>query len=512
MAHAFEQSASLASRPPVLDRFRVLGRVGLGGMSEVLLALEEVQGEPLRSVALKLVRTTPQADLAAGPAARLFEREARTLIAVGHHPNLCHGYERLKLGERSLLAMEWIDGLSLRALTRLLGERGERLAPGEAAALIAQAAAGLHHAHTARRADGTPLALVHLDVNPSNLMVRYDGVLKVIDFGVARAACEAPLEVDRLLVGKFGYMAPEQLRGEPLDRRCDVFALGVCLFELLAGRKLYRSDNLPELCAAVCDEALPSLAELAPHVPAALTAITERALHKEPGARFQSAGELQAALETFLVVAHLPMGARPIARVLERVVPDHARAPRLRPSSTLDELGQALGQPVLAPAHAVHAGGDGPTDEYTVTVAMRAMPAQRRSPHANPPPLVRPTRLRHRVAGRFGLLLAAAAAALALATQGPALHDAELGSHARQDAHGAALADAPHEPLAPRTAAPHGAPSATLDTLRTSFSGADAVEAPDLARLRRAAPVSSAVPSAPRLRRPSHGFVQEPGF
>jgi eukaryotic-like serine/threonine-protein kinase len=508
MVPALDPPVSLAPRPPLLGRFRVLGRVGLGGMSEVLLALEEVQGEPLRSVALKVMRTTAHADLAADLAARLFEREARTLLAVGHHPNLCHGYERLQLGERCLLAMEWIDGLSLRALTRLLDERGERLSAGEAAALIAQAAAGLHHAHGARRADGTALALVHLDVNPSNLMVRYDGVLKVIDFGVARAACEAPLEVDRLLVGKFGYMAPEQLRGQRLDCRCDVFALGVCLFELLAGRRLYRSDSLPELCAAVCDEALPSLAELAPHAPAALAAITERALHKEPSGRFQSAGELQAALETFLAAAHLPMGARPIARVLDRVVPDHARAPRLRPSTTLDQREHSADELVPAPTLVLDPHDCTLIEEYTATVAMRVMPAQRRSPHASPPPLARPARPRRRTARGVGLLLAAAAAALALATRGPALHDAELGSDAQPGAQVAALAEVPGEQLAQRAAAPSAAPSATLDALRDSFTGPDAVAAPVVARPRRAAPD----PSAPRARRPSHGFVHDPGF
>jgi eukaryotic-like serine/threonine-protein kinase len=510
MVPAFEPSASPASQPRLLDRFRVLGRVGLGGMSEVLLALEEVQGEPLRSVALKLMRSTPQADLAAGPAARLFEREARTLLAVGHHPNLCHGYERLQVGERWLLAMEWIDGLSLRELTRLLHERGERLAPGEAAALVAQAAAGLHHAHGARRADGTALALVHLDVNPSNLMLRYDGVLKVIDFGVARAACEVPNEVDRLLVGKFGYMAPEQLRGEPLDLRCDVFALGVCLFELLAGRRLYRADTLQDLCSAVCDEPLPSLAALAPHAPVELTAIAERALHKEAGARFQSAGELQAALESFLAAAHLPMGARPLARVLERVVPAGARAPRLRPSATLGPLLQPKGEPVPAPALDAHDGAPG----CTVTVAMPGMPAQRRSPHASlpppshPPPLP-PARPRRRTAAGVGLLLAAAAAVLALATQGPALQGGELRSDAQQHAQAAAGTGAPPAPRAPGAAAPHVASSTMLDALQGSLAGPDAPPSPAaLARPRRAA----SEPPAPRGRRPSHGFVHDPGF
>ncbi len=319
-------------------RFLVLGRVGMGGMSEVFLASENVSGKPARHVAIKAVRSRRLGGMSDAQAAALFSREGRTLLSLGQHPNLCQGYEVAQVGDREIIVMEWIDGISVHALVRALEVRGERPSPGEVAAMMAQVAAGLEHAHRARRIDGTAVGLVHRDVNPTNLMVRYDGVLKVIDFGVARTGGERFPVHETAVVGKCGYMAPEQLRGHRLDARTDVFALGVCMFELLTGARLYRRDSWKEVCQAILNDPVPSALSVDASIPAGLEAVVRRALQKDPAQRFQSAGAFQAALEAHMLEARLPMGARPVAELVDRVISSSARAVRLQPSPTLELL------------------------------------------------------------------------------------------------------------------------------------------------------------------------------
>src|SRR5690606_7420670 len=176
-------------------------------------------------------------------------------------------------------------------------------------ALIAQA---LDHAHAAKDEDGRPLGIVHRDVTPDNLMISYDGSVKLLDFGIAKADARAHKTQAGVVKGKFAYMAPEQCRAKELDHRVDVFALGVCLYEALTGRPLYRRETEFETMEAIVRGPVPKLADRMSDPPAELEAIVARCLAKDPNERFASAGELEEALERFLASRNEVVSARRI--------------------------------------------------------------------------------------------------------------------------------------------------------------------------------------------------------
>jgi eukaryotic-like serine/threonine-protein kinase len=496
MRDVYESLPRLASKPLLLGRYQLHGRAGLGGMSEVFLATEHVRGQPTRHVAIKALRSSVPGGLTVGAAAVMFAREGHTLLSLGHHPNVCQGYELCAVGGHDLIVMEWIDGLSLRALVTALEARNERLSYGEAAGLVAQAAAGLEHAHRARRADGVALELVHLDVSPTNLMLRFDGLLKLIDFGVARTACDQQCPTDGKVVGKFGYMAPEQLRGDTVDSRTDVFALGVCLFELLTGRRLYQRGDLREICEAVWREPVPSARAVDPALPPELDDIVQRALQKVPAQRFPSADAMLAALEAYMVQAGAPTGARPIAQLLERVVPLKARAWRLTPSPTIDVLfDQDARQYTFLRSRNDREDDD--TSVVTVSLRDTSPPSSVTAPAASGAREPAPPR------GSGGMRHAFFAFALVLAGVGVLQWGPAQRAPAVKSA--PATAAAPREPSLPmlRARIPATAPPAPIAPPQETGD----YDVPAEARL----PVPSAAASV-EGRRSSHGFVLNPGF
>ncbi len=323
---------SLPSLPPPvaqLGRYAVLGRLAMGGMAEIYLAREGIESGGQRHAAIKVLRRNKAEAADEGYFEELFLREGRTASQLVH-PNICHVYEFGKSGGHFYIAMEWIDGVSLFQLSSKLAESGRTLPATIAVNIAAQVAGALDYAHHARDARRKPLAVVHRDVNPYNIMLRHDGGVKLLDFGVAQVA--DPQEDSRTdtVKGKLGYMAPEQAMQEPLDGRADVFALGVCLHEMLTGKRLYRRDSMRQTMAAVLREPAPALRTQVADIPERLEAIVQRALAKKASERFQSAGELQAALEAYLADSGEIVSSRRIAQLMESVYPEaQTRAPAL---------------------------------------------------------------------------------------------------------------------------------------------------------------------------------------
>lgn len=229
----------------------------------------------------------------------MFLAEAR-LAAGLTHPHIVQIFE---LGESEgsfFIVMEFVDGETLSTLTREARKHGYGLSDAIACRLIAWAAEGLHHAHTRVDEHGQLQCIVHRDVSPQNLLVTMDGSIKVVDFGIAKVASQATSSGK--LKGKLAYMAPEQARAEPVDARSDVFALGVCLFELLARGRLFPAmEELELLKKLVAIETFPRVSERRPDVAPELDAIVAKAMAARPEHRFQSARELQLALEDWLV-------------------------------------------------------------------------------------------------------------------------------------------------------------------------------------------------------------------
>jgi len=276
-------------------RYRLLGLLGQGGMGRLYIAERRgVQGF-VKIVALK--RILPH--LADSARLRdMFLNEAR-IAARLEHPNIVATYELGEVEGKYFISMEYLPGEDLSAvISRCQG--GPAIPIEIAAALAQQAAQGLHYAHDARDGQGHLIGLVHRDVNPRNIFVTYHGVVKLLDFGMVRDPA-GPKSVPGVFKGKFGYCAPEQLEGGRIDRRTDVFCLGIVLWECLTGTRLFDGATDVETLDAVraCRVERPSA--LRAEVPRALEEIAMRALAREPGQRQQSAHELSEELDRFLL-------------------------------------------------------------------------------------------------------------------------------------------------------------------------------------------------------------------
>lgn len=297
-------------------RYELLGRLAVGGMAEIYLARETsaVQGAGSRHLVIKRVL----AQVADDETFRtMFFDEARLAMCL-NHPGIVHLYE---FGEEQgawFLAMEWIDGIAVGKLIRKARELGGVPAP-IAVKICAQVADALHYAHNLKDEAGEPLGIIHRDVSPQNVMVSFEGAVKLLDFGIAKASFQHTRTQDGQVKGKFAYMSPQQCLGEPMDGRADVFALGVVLYESLTGRPLYHRKTQYETMRAVIEEPVPSIRVHRPDLPESLDALVQRALHKRQEDRFESAGAMQVALEYWLATQQEVVPAPRIASYLESI-------------------------------------------------------------------------------------------------------------------------------------------------------------------------------------------------
>jgi serine/threonine-protein kinase len=229
---------------------------------------------------------------------RMFLDEAR-LAARLSHPNIVNTFEVGEYQGKLFITMEYLEGQSLHALHGWLAGRSERLSEPLAAYIAVQALKGLHYAHELVDYDGTPLGVVHRDVTPHNLMITYGGEVKVLDFGIAKAAMNATHTETGVLKGKVRYMSPEQAAERRLDRRADVFSFGIVLWEMLAQKHLFNGDSI-SILTRVGSEDAPSIRSARPDVSPELEAIVARALRRKPDERYQTAEAMRVDLERFL--------------------------------------------------------------------------------------------------------------------------------------------------------------------------------------------------------------------
>ncbi len=281
-----------------LGPYDLLAPIGEGGMARVWAA--RVRGKK-DVVALKMLLP----ELAENVEFRkMFFDEARIASRV-RHPNVCSTFE---MGEQEgvlYLAMEWLDGPSLMRVLRPGREdvtECERipLRPRVAARIVADSCAGLHAAHELVDDDGRLLAVVHRDVSPHNLLITCAGEVKITDFGVAKALGKSHMTIAGQLKGKLAYMAPEQLVGGGVDRRCDVFALGCVLYEITTGQRPFQGEHDPQVMASIMMGRYEPPGVIVPSYPHELAIIVMRALANEPDNRYASADHMREALETYL--------------------------------------------------------------------------------------------------------------------------------------------------------------------------------------------------------------------
>ncbi len=309
-------------------KYTLIRKIGTGGMAEVFLARHPVAQGLNKTLVIKKIHTAYARSPQFGA---MFRDEA--MIALGlNHPNIIQVFDYGQVGDTFFLAMEYVEGLDLLRLLQEAAKARVRLPYGLSAYIVQQLAKGLDYAH--RKADdrGAPLAIVHRDISPQNILLSWDGGVKIVDFGIARA--RDVHEEQGVIKGKFSYMSPEQARGEPVDSRSDVFAAGIVLYELVCARPLFHGKG-KEALDMVKSGAIPRPRDFAPELPASLEGVILKALAFHRDDRFQTARDLQHELGKF----QLEWGSRAgalidsgsLAQQLAQLVPTEQRVVAPRP-------------------------------------------------------------------------------------------------------------------------------------------------------------------------------------
>jgi serine/threonine protein kinase len=308
-----------------IGRYRVVRHLATGGMADVFLARADgLQGFQKLVVIKRLLPTLE----GTASFANMFLDEAR-LAASLQHANIVQVFDVGIADGRHFMAMEYLHGRDLGSLMGAV--RDEKGVPLELACyIIASASAGLHHAHERLGPDGAPLNIVHRDLSPRNVFIGFDGHVKVVDFGIAKAEGRLTKTRTGALKGTPGYMSPEQAFSRPLDRRSDVFSLSILLWELAANRRLFRRSDDYQSLRALLEETPPPPSQFSARCPPDLDAIVARGLARDVSERFASAEELQLAIERLAQEHGLALAPRGLARLMRDLFPEDADLSRLQ--------------------------------------------------------------------------------------------------------------------------------------------------------------------------------------
>jgi len=291
--------------PTHFGKYQLLDKIAVGGMAELFRAkLTGVQGfEKLIAIKKILPNLSEEENLITA-----FIDEAK-LAALLHHENIVQIYDFGSMDEEYFIAMEFLFGKDLRTIRRTAKKRDLALGLENILYVISRICAGLDYSHNLKDLQGRPLNIIHRDINPQNILITYEGQVKIIDFGIAKAASQNTKTRENLIKGKLAYMSPEQANGRVIDHRSDIFSTGIIMYELLAVRRMFRGETMHVL-SLVRDAQYDPPEEVIPDLPPKLNDILRRALAKDPDDRYQSAGEMLADLEE----AAFELSLRPNAR------------------------------------------------------------------------------------------------------------------------------------------------------------------------------------------------------
>jgi serine/threonine-protein kinase len=373
------------SGSPKTGQYVLLERVGMGGMAEVFRAASVgVEGFE-RPVAIKRILPNLTAD---HEFVKMFVDEAKIAVQL-QHPNIVAIFDLAREDEDLFITMEYVHGKDLRAiLDKVQGKDGRegRLPIEVAVHTTMKVADALHHAHFAHGPTGQPLHIIHRDISPQNVLMSFDGEVKVTDFGLAKAAGRAVQTQVGVVKGKLAYMSPEQLRGQALDYRSDIYGLGVLLWEMLTGVRLFLGRNEQETLRKVYEGKVPRPSALRPEVHPELEAIVMRALAAEPGERFATAEEMQEELTSFSYAVGPSINRNGMAAFMRRLFPSAeptiSSAPP-PPAHNPHTLMPPHRQPAPPPKMRVGGGDPDTTTNAKPRVTRAPMPP---SPPANLPP------------------------------------------------------------------------------------------------------------------------------
>ena len=299
-------------QPKHFGKYQLLDKIAAGGMAELFRAkLTGAKGfEKLIAIKKILSNLVDEENLV-----NSFINEAK-LAALLHHENIVQIYDFGSMDGEFFIAMEYLFGKDLRTITQTAWERDLPIGTENALYLTSRICAGLDYSHKLKDLQGKPLNIIHRDINPQNILITYEGQVKIIDFGIAKAASHNTKTRENLIKGKLAYMSPEQAHGQIIDHRSDIFSTGIILYEMLASKRMFQGETMRVL-SLVRNAQYEPPEEVIPDLPAKLSDILNRALAKDPDDRYQSCGEMLAEIEEYVFELSLRPNARTFASYLK---------------------------------------------------------------------------------------------------------------------------------------------------------------------------------------------------
>jgi eukaryotic-like serine/threonine-protein kinase len=331
-------------------RYTLVKKLATGGMAEIWLARQRGLAGFNRFVVIKkiLPHLSEQNTFR-----QMFLDEARTSAQLTH-PNIVQIYDLGQEGDSYFIAMEFIAGENLAAIAWRGVKRKQPLPVSYAAQAIADSCKALHYAHHLKSPTGQALEIVHRDISPQNILVTYEGEIKLVDFGIAKAASRSESTKTGMLKGKFSYMSPEQCLGASVDMRSDIFALGIILYELCTGKRLFKHESELMILEMITKRTIPPPSRLVPGLSERLEAVIMKALEKDVGVRFQTGQEMQIALEDYLRSEAPQVSSADLANYMRGLFADKIEEKRkLKEIASQDDFDGNLGQEEEATEHEV---------------------------------------------------------------------------------------------------------------------------------------------------------------
>ncbi len=307
-------------------KYQIYAKLAVGGMAELFLAKQPGIGNYNRTVVLKCILPHLATE---EQFVTMFLDEARVVSQL-NHPHICQIFEIGQVDNIYYIAMEYIRGQSFKALRKKFYSQPKLLASpyDMAAAAMHQVAVALHYAHTAVNDQGQPLNIVHRDVSPSNLLITYKGIVKLVDFGVAKASIQVHKTRAGMIKGKYRYMSPEQLLGGPIDHRSDIFSFGTVLYELSTNTSLFRRPSEVETIQAIHQDPILPPSSFDPHYPPQLERIVMHALERDREKRYQTMDEIRSDLENFLQTQARLRTSHDLGRLLSKLFAEEEKLDR----------------------------------------------------------------------------------------------------------------------------------------------------------------------------------------
>ncbi|PKN36228.1 MAG: serine/threonine protein kinase, partial [Deltaproteobacteria bacterium HGW-Deltaproteobacteria-20] len=350
-----EDEATRVANPGPGARYELLAPIASGGMATVYVGRQFGAGGFQRIVAIK--RMHPH--IAESPELTAMFRDEARIASLIHHTNVVAIIDVFEASGEQLLVMDFVDGVSLGQLRKELRGRGVPFPPAIALRIVVEALRGLHAAHEQKDMDGVPLQVVHRDATPHNILLGVDGSVKVTDFGIARAAERSAVTSAGQAKGKFAYMAPEQCAGGTMDRRVDVFAMGIVLWELLVGRPLFHGDNDAVIISQITSGNYTRPLEARPSIPKRLDGVVMGALRANPDERYATALAYADAIEAFAPEIGGLAPAEEIGKLVMAACGERVNKRRHHVHEVIGGRRPNVPWGAAPPSHASHGGGTG---------------------------------------------------------------------------------------------------------------------------------------------------------